>query len=103
MAKAELELAVCDRLFHRVDVPIELVADCRPNEIGAIGIDAFLNQQIDMPQIDVSQINVIFSLSACAKRPFLVHLHHPHTIHMDGIWAHHIVVQEASVDLGDRD
>jgi hypothetical protein len=32
----------------------ELVADCRPDQVGAIGVKTFVDQQIDMAKVDIS-------------------------------------------------
>ena len=48
VAKTKIEVASGDGLLHRVRVPVELVADRRPDEVRAIGIEALVDQQVDM-------------------------------------------------------
>jgi hypothetical protein len=38
-------------------VPFELVADCGSNEIGPVRVEALLNHQIDVAQVDVAEID----------------------------------------------
>ena len=35
----------------------ELISDCRTNEVRPIGIEPFLHEQIDLPQVDQSDID----------------------------------------------
>lgn len=48
VAQAEIELVSLDRLPDRVVVPVELVADSRADEVGSIGVEALLDEEIDM-------------------------------------------------------
>jgi len=58
----------------------ELISDCRANEVGPIGIEPFLHEQIDLPQVDQSEIDGDF-LGVRALR-FGVDLNSPFDIHV---------------------
>ena len=48
----------------------ELVADRRPDEVGAIGIEALVHQQIDMAKVDESDVDRDFlSLARLVSQP----------------------------------
>ena len=55
--ETEFERAPHDRLLDRVRVGGELVADRGANEVGAIGIEAFAHQEIDMAEIDEAEVD----------------------------------------------
>jgi hypothetical protein len=71
-------------------VAIELISDRRPDEVGAIGVEALLHQQIDMTEVNEAEIERDL-LAFGGLRPKLpniaCHYRHPYTIHMDGIWS----------------
>ncbi len=47
-----------DRRFpHHICVAFELVADCSSDEIGPVRVKAFLDEQIDLPEIDKPEID----------------------------------------------
>lgn len=56
--------AVLQNLAVRENLPTDRGAD----EFGAVGIDPLLNQQIDVPEIDEAEIEVIFSDSDSLRR-----------------------------------
>src|SRR6476659_6271573 len=46
------------------------VADRGPNEVGAVGIEAFLDQQIDVAEVDVTQVDRdLFRLARSVAEP----------------------------------
>src|SRR5438876_11329638 len=49
-----------DRLLDGIRVSCKLVADRRPDEVGATGIEALANQQIDMAEVDESDVDCDF-------------------------------------------
>jgi len=49
-----------DRLLDGIRVSGELVADRRPDEVGAIGVEALMHQQIDMAKVDESDVDCDF-------------------------------------------
>ena len=57
VAQTKVEVASRNRLLHGVRVTVELVANRRSDEVGAIGIESLSDQQIDMAEIDKSQID----------------------------------------------
>jgi hypothetical protein len=46
-----------DRSPDRIRVTVEQVADRGTDEVAAIGVKAFLDQQIDMAKIDIAEID----------------------------------------------
>jgi hypothetical protein len=76
-----------DRLLDGIRVSGELVADRRPDEVGAIGVEALVHQQIDMAKVDESDV-VIFSFSPDLSRsrcisPIIAASCHPYGWYMD--------------------
>src|SRR4029079_15180174 len=65
----------------------ELVADCRADEIAAVGIETLLYQQVDTAQIDVAEIDREFFRFPCSARQCVSDGHFwCSTIQLDGIW-----------------
>ena len=67
----------------------KLVADRRPNEVGAVGIKAFLHQQIDMAKVIVTQVDRdLFRLARFVAEPMDLGshciVHHLYGWYMDG-------------------
>src|SRR4029079_7844150 len=56
MPQAELERVPHDALLDLVPMGRKLVTDRRADEVGAVGVEAFLDQQIDMAEVDIAQI-----------------------------------------------
>src|SRR5208283_506321 len=56
-SEAELEGVPHDRLLDRVRIGGELVADRRSDEVGAIGIESLAHQEVDMAEVDESQVD----------------------------------------------
>src|SRR4029077_1833553 len=46
-----------DRFTHLIAMGRKMVADRRANEVRAVGIKAFLHQQIDVAEVDVTQVD----------------------------------------------
>jgi hypothetical protein len=46
-----------DRLLDGIRMRGELVADRRSDEVGAIGVEALVHQQIDMAKVDESDVD----------------------------------------------
>ena len=44
-------------LFHHIGMVAQLIADGRADEVSTVRIKTFLNQQIDLAQVDQSQID----------------------------------------------
>jgi len=57
LTQTKIELASRHRLLHRIGVTIELGADRRPDEVGAVGIETLPDQQVDVPEIDESHVD----------------------------------------------
>src|SRR5512141_1131627 len=67
------------------------VADSGPNEVGKVGIEAFLHQQIDVAEVDVTKVDRdLFRLARFVAEPMNLcrHcvLHHLSGWYMDGRW-----------------
>src|SRR5437899_8397220 len=56
------------RLLHRVSVDGELVSDGGADQVGAVGIEAFLHQKIDLAEIDVAKVDGDFLVERLAGR-----------------------------------
>src|SRR5467141_2888551 len=77
---AQSESASGRRLVERLAPGGELGADGRADEIGAVGVEAFLDQQIDLPEVHQSQVDSdLLGL-------FALTLGHPSTISLPSIW-----------------
>src|SRR4029077_10198434 len=68
----------------------ELISDCRTNEVRPIGIEPFLHEQIDLPQVDQSEIDGdllgvrALRFGVDVQPPLLASIYHPSTIQWDG-------------------
>jgi hypothetical protein len=66
----------------------ELIANCRPDQVGAIGVETFVDEQIDMAKIDISDVDRDFlGLARPVPQPMYICSQNrpPITIHIDGI------------------
>ena len=57
LTKTEIEMVSGNRFFYIIRVATALVSDCRADEIRPVGIEAFLNQQIDLAQVNVAEVD----------------------------------------------
>ena len=46
-----------DRLLGRIGVAFELVSDGSTDEVGAVGVEPFLNHQVDVAEIDGPEVD----------------------------------------------
>jgi hypothetical protein len=70
-------------------VRVELVTDCRPDQVGAIGVETFVDQQIDTAKVDISNVNRDFlGLARFVSQPMHIsgQSRSPYTIPVDGVW-----------------
>ncbi len=59
-----------DRIFHGIRMGGELVADCGPDQVGAIGVKPFVNQQIDTSKVDIADVDCdFFGLARLVPQP----------------------------------
>src|SRR5215212_2927825 len=65
----------CDGLLDRLVVPVELVADCGPDEVRPVRVEALLHEKVHLSQIDVSQVDGDL-LAIGHLRPQLAHVPH---------------------------
>ena len=52
LAQTQIELMATHRLLYGVAVSIELIANSRANEVGAVRKESFMNQQVDLTEVD---------------------------------------------------
>ena len=57
MPQPEIEAFPGDRLPGRVGVPFDLIADRGADEVRAVRVEAVLDQQVDMAEIDVAEVD----------------------------------------------
>src|SRR6202020_2681762 len=55
--QTEVETLADRRLPDHVGVAFELIADCGSNEVGPVRVKALLNHKVDLPEIDVAEID----------------------------------------------
>ncbi len=90
-----------DGLLDGVRVRGDLVSDRRPDKIGAVGVEALLHQQIDMAEVDESDVDRDFLGFArlVAQSVYLSRHSRPRIIQMDGMWMEMARLQEARIAL----
>src|SRR5262249_19752810 len=71
MSQPEIKALARRGLLDDIGVPVELVANSRPNEIGPIRIKSLLHHQIDVAEIDVAEADGEL-LGVTAPRPQLM-------------------------------
>ena len=57
VAQAQIEPMPGEGLLDGLAMAIELVADGRADEVGAVGVEALPHQQVDMAEIDIAEID----------------------------------------------
>jgi hypothetical protein len=55
--QSKLQRMASERATDHLFVRLELIADRRPNEVGAIGVEALLDEEIDPAEIDETEID----------------------------------------------
>src|SRR4029079_2220637 len=92
MTQAKFQRLAYDGLLDHVCVPFELIADSGADEVSTVRIKTLAYHQVDMPQIDVSEVHRNF-LGVTGLLTQIVnnrgHCFHPCTILLDGIWMVH--------------
>jgi hypothetical protein len=76
-------------LLDNVGVPFELIANCGSNEIGPVGVKALLHHEIDLTEVNVTEIDRdLLAVSGFWAKLMHIRNHalHPGTICLDGIW-----------------
>lgn len=89
VAQAEVKLVAVDGFPDGIIVPIELVSNGCPDEVGPVGVEALLHEEIDMSQVDLAQIDrdLLAIRSPWSKFVHVGrHSRPPLAICMDGIW-----------------
>lgn len=90
--KAEIQSFASNRLFGRIGMPFKLIADRGSDEVGTICVKRFRNQQIDVAEVDISQVDrdllgVLWLSIHLVKHSG--HFNSPCSIPLDGIWMVH--------------
>src|SRR3954467_6195149 len=57
VAQAEFDALASNGLLGCVRMPLDLVANGGADEVGAIGVEPLLHQEIDMPEIDITEVD----------------------------------------------
>ena len=57
MPQTEVQRLSLDRPPDYLGVPFKLVANGGPDEVGPVGVKTFLNEKIDMAQVDKAQVD----------------------------------------------
>ena len=57
VAQAQVELVSFHRFPDGIVVPIKLVSDGRPDEVGPVGVEALLDEEIDMAEVDIAEVD----------------------------------------------
>ena len=84
--QAEIQALPDRRLLDHFGVSFELIADCGSDEIGPIRVKAFLHHQVDLPEVDVAEIDCNF-LAVTGFWAELVYVRsHVLTIHIPSVW-----------------
>src|SRR3954454_18648616 len=88
MPQTEIQTMPSNRLPQRVFVPVELVADRGSDEVGAVGVECLLNEEVYLTKIDVSEVygDLLAIADLGPQLPYVAHCRHPVTIPLDGIW-----------------
>jgi hypothetical protein len=74
---AERERPAFHGVVHRGRPAVELAPDGRANEVGAVGVEALVDEQINLAEVDQPTLIVIFSLlstsaTACSFHPVAI-------------------------------
>lgn len=80
MAQSEIQVPARHRFFQSVVVAGELIANSGPDEVGAVRIKPFFDQEIDVAEIDKAEIDRDFLAvrKLWAKVAHIVHRHCRH-------------------------
>src|SRR3954471_946027 len=88
MPQTEIQTMPSHRLPQRVFVPVELVADRGSDEVGAVGVECLLNEEVYLTEIDVSEVDgdLLAIPDLGPQLPYVAHCRHPATIQLDGTY-----------------
>ena len=86
VVQAQIQPMPGEGLLDGLAMAIELVADGRADEIGAVGVEALPHQQIDMAEVDIAEIDRDLLAIAVFGPKFLYVSDHvrPSLYHPDG-------------------
>ena len=57
VAKAQVELMSFDGFLDGIGMPVELVSNGRPDEVSPVGVEAVLDEEIDMAEVDIAKVD----------------------------------------------
>src|SRR3954454_6774371 len=57
VTQAQFHALSRDGLLGCVRMPLDLVSDGGADEVGAVGVEPLLHQKVDMPEIDVAEVD----------------------------------------------
>src|SRR3954462_4563888 len=57
VSQAEVDALACHRLADDVGMPFDLVADGGAYEVGAVRVEAFLRQQVDVAEVNIAEVD----------------------------------------------
>ena len=55
--QTEVQTLADRRLLDHVGVAFELIADCGSNEIGPVRVETLLHHEVDLPEVDVAEVD----------------------------------------------
>jgi hypothetical protein len=81
VAQSEIERVARDALLDDIGMLVELIANGGADEVRAVRIEALVHHQVDLPEIDVAEVDGDL-LKVTRLRSKLAHVgYHPDTIH----------------------
>src|SRR5690242_3326655 len=87
MPETELERVPHDGLLDLLAMCREEVPNRGANEVGAVGVEAFLNQQIDVTKVHVAEVDRdLLAVGRSFAKTLNLGSHCRLSIHVDGIW-----------------
>ena len=57
VTQAQVELVSFDRFLDGIVMPVKLVSNGCPDEVGPIGVEALLDEEIDMAEVDIAKVD----------------------------------------------
>src|SRR5258708_35019441 len=77
MSQAEVQALSNHRLLDHVGMPVELVADCGTDEVGAVRVEPVLHHQVDVAEVDIAEIDRNFLAVAPLGPQLMYSADHP--------------------------
>ena len=86
VSQTEIQALSGHRLFDRVGMPVKEVADCGPNEVGAVRVEPVLHHQVYLAEVDIAEVDRNLLAVADFGSQFMHVVNHPYTIHLPSVW-----------------